>query len=104
MTTDLALHARTKHIKLDLYFIREKVLQGEIDIIHVPSYDQVAEILTKAISSPSILMLRSKLSVESLATLSLRGAINKAGSITFGALSKVFIRGIFKLKKKKKRI
>lgn len=30
-------HARTKHVELDLYFVREKVAQGSIIVRHIPS-------------------------------------------------------------------
>lgn len=30
------LHARTKHVKIDLYFVREKILHKQIHIHHVP--------------------------------------------------------------------
>lgn len=69
-------NAHTKHIKLDLYFVREKVLQGTIDVKHVPTLDQVADVLTKAISSNRFYDLRTKLRVEALRTLSLRGHVS----------------------------
>lgn len=68
-------HARTKHIELDIYFVREKVVRGEIEVRHVPAQDQVADILTKAISSARFNELRSKLKVESLSNSSLRGDV-----------------------------
>ena len=66
------LHARTKHIELDLYFVREKVIQKLIDVRHVPSSDQIADLFTKAIPSSRFSLLRSKLRVLDLSTLSLR--------------------------------
>ena len=69
------LHARTKHIELDLYFVREKVLQKKVEIRHVPSQDQTADVFTKAISSSRFVDMRIKLRVEQLSTLSLRGDI-----------------------------
>ncbi|RVW17358.1 Retrovirus-related Pol polyprotein from transposon RE2 [Vitis vinifera] len=33
------LHARTKHMKLDLYFVRERVLQKQVEVRHVPPLD-----------------------------------------------------------------
>ena len=45
------LHARTKHIELDLYFVR-KVLQKKLEIRQVPSQDQVVNVFTKATSRP----------------------------------------------------
>ena len=30
-------HRRTKHIKLDIHFVRERVALGELRVIHVPT-------------------------------------------------------------------
>lgn len=30
-------HWRTKHIKLDIHFIREKVALGQLRVLHVPT-------------------------------------------------------------------
>lgn len=49
---NLVKHARAKHM-LDLYFVREKVLQGSLIAKHVPSSDQVVGILTKSIPPQS---------------------------------------------------
>ena len=40
-------HLRTKHFEIDLHFIRDKVMKGEIEISYVASKDQTADILTK---------------------------------------------------------
>ena len=77
LSANPVLHARTKHVEMDLYFVREKVAQGLIRVKHVPSCDQVADVLTKAISSSKFPVLRSNLKVESLSNLSLRGAIKE---------------------------
>ena len=69
------LHARTKHIELDLYFVRKKVIRKLIDVRHVPSSDQIAYLFTKAIPSSRFPLLRSKLKVLDLNTLSLRGDV-----------------------------
>ncbi|RVW87716.1 Retrovirus-related Pol polyprotein from transposon TNT 1-94 [Vitis vinifera] len=58
------LHARTKHIEIDLYFVREKVLQKQIQIHHVPSSDQLADVFTKATPNSRFLTIRAKLSVN----------------------------------------
>uniref|UniRef100_A0A803QS75 Uncharacterized protein n=1 Tax=Cannabis sativa TaxID=3483 RepID=A0A803QS75_CANSA len=51
LTQNPVLHARMKHIELDLYFVLEKVLNKTIRIKHVAAYDQLADELTKALSS-----------------------------------------------------
>ncbi|KAM6582045.1 hypothetical protein CsatB_009047 [Cannabis sativa] len=71
------LHARTKHIEIDLYFVRDKVMQQQLQVNHVPAQDQLADSLTKAISSNRFPFLRDKLSVVSQSTLSLRGAVEE---------------------------
>nr|KYP32366.1 hypothetical protein KK1_046975 [Cajanus cajan] len=55
------LHARTKHMKLDLFFVREKVVAYLLQVVHVPAIDQYADILTKALSPSRFCELRTKL-------------------------------------------
>ncbi|KAK2997760.1 hypothetical protein RJ639_024907 [Escallonia herrerae] len=43
-------HARTKHVEVHYHFIREKVLQEEIELEHVRTKNQVADLLTKSLS------------------------------------------------------
>lgn len=69
------LYARTKYVELDLYFFHETVMQQQVDVQHVPSVDQTADILTKAVSSAQLLLLRNKLRTEQSSTLNLRVAI-----------------------------
>ncbi|RZC09046.1 Retrovirus-related Pol polyprotein from transposon RE2 [Glycine soja] len=40
-------HHRTKHIEMDIHFVREKVSRGQVRILHVPSRYQIADIFTK---------------------------------------------------------
>ena len=42
-------HERTKHIKVDCHFVREKILQNVIHIVHVKSADQLAHLFTKVL-------------------------------------------------------
>ena len=44
-------HARTKHIELDLHFIRDRVLGKQLIIQYISSFEQFADIFTKHISS-----------------------------------------------------
>ena len=71
------LYARTKHIELDLYIVRENVLQRKVLVQQVPSIDQVADVLTKVVSSTQFVNLRNKLKVENLSTLSLKENVKK---------------------------
>ncbi|XP_071708106.1 uncharacterized mitochondrial protein AtMg00810-like [Rutidosis leptorrhynchoides] len=42
-------HQRTKHVELDIHFVREKVAKGEVRILHVPTRYQIADIFTKGL-------------------------------------------------------
>lgn len=44
-------HARTKHVEVHYYFVREKVLKGEIDLKHINTEEQVTDVLTKGLST-----------------------------------------------------
>jgi histone deacetylase 1/2 len=57
-------HQRTKHIEMDIHFVREKVARGEVRVRHVPSRYQIADIFTKGL--PLILFedFRNSLSVR----------------------------------------
>lgn len=42
-------HQQTKHVELDIYFVREKVSCGLVRVLHVPSRYQIADIFTKGL-------------------------------------------------------
>lgn len=42
-------HARTKHVEVHYHFLREKVLQGDINMKSVSTDHQVADIFTKSL-------------------------------------------------------
>ena len=56
-------HSRTKHVELDLHFIRDKVLNHEVVIQHVSSRDQIADLLIKPLSFDTFSRVCSKLNV-----------------------------------------
>ena len=64
LTSNPILHQLTKHFELDLHFVKEKVTQGLIAILHIPSEEQTANVLTKAMSSSRFPYLRTKFRVE----------------------------------------
>lgn len=69
-----AFHARTKHIEIDVHFLREKVQHKQLDIRYIPSEDQPADIFTKALSPSRFSSLCHKL-----------GLVSKEGSQPSGA-------------------
>ena len=57
------MHSQTKHMKLDLFFVRKKVLEKQLQVVHVPAIDQKADMLTKALTPSNFSTYRSKLKV-----------------------------------------
>jgi hypothetical protein len=54
LVSDSVLHERSKHIEVDIHFIREKVRPGIIIPSFVPSSEQIADVFTKPVG-PSLL-------------------------------------------------
>lgn len=42
-------HTRAKHIGVHYHYVRERVREGELEIRHVPSKDNLADLLTKGL-------------------------------------------------------
>ncbi|XP_060973935.1 uncharacterized mitochondrial protein AtMg00810-like [Cannabis sativa] len=58
-------HARKKHLEVHYHFLREKVLQGELEMHQVKSEDQVADLFTKGLSTTRFQKLREQLNMKS---------------------------------------
>nr|GEV45210.1 ribonuclease H-like domain-containing protein [Tanacetum cinerariifolium] len=58
-------HQRTKHIEIDIHFVRDLVFTGRIRVLHVPSRYQYADIFTKGLPTTLFDEFRSSLSVRS---------------------------------------
>ncbi|KAJ0568595.1 putative RNA-directed DNA polymerase [Helianthus annuus] len=56
-------HQRTKHVELDIHFVREKVRLGQVRVLHVPASYQYADIFTKGLSKQLFESFRSSLTV-----------------------------------------
>ncbi|GJW86279.1 ribonuclease H-like domain-containing protein [Tanacetum coccineum] len=63
MSANLVQHQRTKHIEIDIHFVRDKVATGHVRVLHVPSRFQYADIFTKGLPYPLFADFRSSLSV-----------------------------------------
>ncbi|GKC29887.1 ribonuclease H-like domain-containing protein [Tanacetum coccineum] len=57
-------HQRTKHIEIDIHFVRDLVIPRKVRVLHVPSRYQFADIFTKGLSSALFEEFRSSLSVQ----------------------------------------
>ncbi|GJS98222.1 ribonuclease H-like domain-containing protein [Tanacetum coccineum] len=64
MSADPVQHQRTKHIEIDIHFVRDMVKAGHVRVLHVPSRFQYADIFTKGLPSALFEDFRSSLSVR----------------------------------------
>ncbi|OMO95913.1 hypothetical protein CCACVL1_05180 [Corchorus capsularis] len=63
-----ALHSKMKHIAIDFHFVRDKVQAGALQVQHVSTHDQLADLLTKPLSKQKFQLLASKIGVSSSST------------------------------------
>jgi hypothetical protein len=58
-------HGRMKHLDLAHFWLRDEVATiGSIEVQYVPTQDQLADILTKALPRPAVMKLRSELGLR----------------------------------------
>ncbi|XP_071739405.1 uncharacterized mitochondrial protein AtMg00810-like [Rutidosis leptorrhynchoides] len=57
-------HQRTKHIEIDIHFVRDLVTKGHVCVLHVPSRYQYADIFTKGLPAVLFDEFRTILSVR----------------------------------------
>jgi hypothetical protein len=51
LSTNLIQHQRTKHIEIDLYFVRECFAIGDVRVLHMPMTSQFVDIFMKGLST-----------------------------------------------------
>jgi hypothetical protein len=54
-------HSRTKHIDIRYHFLRDHQERGDIDIYHISTENQLADIFTKSLEEKRFCRLRSEL-------------------------------------------
>ncbi|GJS41522.1 ribonuclease H-like domain-containing protein [Tanacetum coccineum] len=64
MSANPVQHQHTKHIEIDIHFVRDKVAAGHVRVLHIPSRFQYADIFTKGLPYPLFTDFRSSLSVR----------------------------------------
>jgi len=73
MSSNPIQHQRTKHVEIDLHFVRERVALGDVHVLHVPTTSQFADIFTKGLPSSVFTEFRSSLNVRSTDDLTAGG-------------------------------
>jgi len=62
-------HERTKHIELDCYFVRQKLMEGLLSLSFIPTQHQLADICTKPLTGIQHRSILSKLGVATPSNL-----------------------------------
>lgn len=69
-------HDHTKHIEVNCHFIRDKVLEGLLQLSHLPTDQQLVDVFTKILPSHQFRKLFFKLDIFVPPILCLRGDVD----------------------------
>ncbi|KAE9056299.1 hypothetical protein PF006_g32719 [Phytophthora fragariae] len=64
LAKNVGYQARTKHIDIRYHFIREKVVSNEVELEYVDTKNQLADFMTKGLSSKTLRYLIMRSNVE----------------------------------------
>ncbi|WVZ92574.1 hypothetical protein U9M48_038625 [Paspalum notatum var. saurae] len=64
LSTNPVQHQRTKHVEIDLHFVRERVAAGSVRVLHVPTTSQFADLFTKGLPTAIFQEFRSSMNVR----------------------------------------
>jgi hypothetical protein len=81
-------HRRTKHVELDIHFVREKTTLGQLWVLHVPTQHQFADIMTKGLPTTLFEEFRDNLCIRS-ADAMVEGGVSEAVRRETDSLSSV---------------
>jgi len=70
-------HSRMKHIQIDLHFMCDLVQKNHLQVRHVHTNDQLADLLTKPLSKQRTTLLRNKIGLADGSSI-LRGRVKEA--------------------------
>ena len=61
LSSNPIFHSRMKHVAVDYHFIRDQVQSGRLRVAHISSADQLADLLTKPLSTSQFQFFRDKI-------------------------------------------
>jgi len=64
LSTNPIKHQWTKHVEIDLHFVRNRVAFGAVRVLHVPTTSQFADIFTKGLPSTTFAEFWSSLNIS----------------------------------------
>jgi hypothetical protein len=65
-------HSRMKHLAIDYHFVRDLVSSKQLQVLHIPSSYQLADLLKKPLPAARFHHLKSKIGVVDSSTISRR--------------------------------
>jgi hypothetical protein len=63
LSTNPVQHRNTKHVEIDLHFVRKRVAVRDVRVLHVPTTSQFTHIFTKGLPSSVFSEFRSSLNI-----------------------------------------
>ena len=61
-------HSRSKHIKFRYHYVRTCVQNGDVEVIHIPSTEHRANILTKSLRKEKLCYFRNLIGMSDVGT------------------------------------
>ena len=88
LSTNLVFHSRMKHIEVDYHYVREKVLCHDLCVRFVSGKDNLADLFTMPLPSPSFLLQHHKLLLDTSPSC-LRGDVSDSSVIKTKKLKQI---------------
>lgn len=64
LTGNPIFHTRTRHLEIEFQFVRDLVSKKQLPMHHISTSDQIADVLTKALTKETFQRHRSKLTIR----------------------------------------